>query len=279
MLSKSSLAIVSVLTTTVLAQSYPSGISDSCLAYYKAFDEDSTLKSCTTAFASATSTTNGTTPTKDSITSTLTSICSPSSAANQCSDALIRTQLNSFTSACSAELTANNKEVVAFYDNIYLFSPLKTSLCAKDDGGNFCALSASQNVAANQTLLEQIQKATNPDLSVYTAAQAPFLFLTPELPDTTLCKACTRNVITAYTKFASDSPYANGADQSQLLTNMKALYDGVVKTCGPNFLSSTVQAAGGLGTGSGSGSNAGFKMAGVDLVAMVLGVVAVVVSM
>lgn len=47
----------------------------------------------------------------------------------------------------------------------------------------------------------------------------------------------------------SNYPYAPGINNSLILENEPELYDSIESTCGANFLSGAVQAAGGLSSG------------------------------
>jgi len=85
-------------------------------------------------------------------------------------------------------------------------------------------------------------------MTTYHDTNLAFLFLTPSQDATTLCTACSRNVLTAYINFESDVPYAPGLNQSQLLDTQSALYSAIQSKCPAGFLNGAVQAAGGIVT-------------------------------
>lgn len=286
MFSKSALAVVSVVATTVLAQSYPSDLSESCLNFYKAFDADTSFKACTSALNDATSgySNSSSAPTKDSITSTLKTICSPANTNDQCSDSAIRSKLADFATACKTEFEAKRADVISTYDSIYVYKPLKDSLCAKDDAGNSCVTQsstyASQNPGLTDGVKQQLFSSPNSPTN-YTAmgdANVVFLFLNPGLESGALCTVCTRNILTAYQTFATTTPHAAGLANSPLMHGMPELFSAVGDKCGPSFLNAgQVQGVAGLGTGSKKDKkNSGVKVRGVDVVALVAGVVSTV---
>jgi hypothetical protein len=83
----------------------------------------------------------------------------------------------------------------------------------------------------------------------------PFLFISPSLPKDELCTDCTAAVLKAYMTWEAATNYAPGLAQSPLLSGQPALYAGVLTTCGQNFLSGAVKAAGSLGQGSTDGTS------------------------
>lgn len=65
-----------------------------------------------------------------------------------------------------------------------------------------------------------------------------------------LCTTCLRNVLSAYIAHEEAVPYAPGdLSQSPMLGGQNDLYNAATSQCGSNFLSGSVQAAGGLGDG------------------------------
>ncbi|TFK48264.1 hypothetical protein OE88DRAFT_1664745 [Heliocybe sulcata] len=282
-----SIAIISLFAAGALAQSsassaaaasstasalIPSGISSGCSSYLTSLNSDSTLYSCAAPIISATSqfgaAANSSASSTSAITSAVKSFCANSASA--CSDSNIKSQLASFYSACTAELTSNaNKDVIRMYDALYALTPLKTAVCAQDDSGNYCVTqiakaassSASGNLATAQKYLWSAQTSSKravsmiePNATTFTSYNLPFLLLTPSTPSATLCTSCTRSILTAYINFESSVPYGPGLDKSSLLSGQSALYKGVVSTCGESFMSGAVQAAGGIKSGAFSGA-------------------------
>lgn len=194
----------------------------------------------------------------------------------------MRTWLMQFYAQCSTELTSNPVTgVKQMYDVLYALTPLRTALCSKADNGAYCvtqlptpnalknATSASSPpLTPNDIINSLVDKTTtlarraagvpvlSPNLTTYAAANVPFLFLQPAsgaqaaLSSSSQCTACTRNIMTAFINFESNTPYGPGLKGSMILSGQQALYDSVVKNCGLSFLSGAVQAAGGLSGGS-----------------------------
>lgn len=90
--------------------------------------------------------------------------------------------------------------------------------------------------------------ALTPNMTTFGSSNIAFLLISPDLPSSTLCTPCTRNVLTSYINFESSVPYAPGLPSSQLFPGQSDLYNAVQRTCGASFLSGAVQAAGGLAT-------------------------------
>ncbi|KAI6112055.1 hypothetical protein EDD16DRAFT_1883292 [Pisolithus croceorrhizus] len=276
-------AILSVLCTVVLAQSssnplIPQGISSGCSNYLTQLDS-SNFTSCTSPIISALSqyTPGGNASTSlSSINAALNSVCA-SSVKAQCPDNVVSAQLSSFYAACSAELTSTpNSDVKRMYDTIYVLPPLRTAICSKSDNGQYCAAqlgSQSGKVDAvtqgsNPSSLEQYLYTTQsgssvtrrdsssaliPNVTTYEDTNLVFLFLEPSTDSTTLCTSCTRSILTSFITFESNTPYAPGLNNSVIMGGQTALYNSVQSTCGTNFLSGAVQAAGGLSSGIMSG--------------------------
>ncbi|KAL4065506.1 hypothetical protein V8B97DRAFT_1165600 [Scleroderma yunnanense] len=275
-----SFAILSVLVTTVFASNplIPSGISQPCADYLNSLDTDSSFSSCTTPILSALTeySPGGSASTSQTeISTALNNLCGGSLTA-QCPDNVLGSQLASFYAACPTELISNPVAgVKMIYDVLYTLGGLRKAICTKDDSGNFCAakLSSSKSGSVNavtqgspgQTLQEQslyfpasssvTRRATNssatliPNTTTYASTNLAFLFLEPSTDSTTFCVSCTRNVMTSYITFMSNYPYAPGINNSLILNGQPGLYSSIQSTCGNNFLSGAVQAAGGLSSG------------------------------
>jgi len=155
------LAIVSILTSAVLAQNstasastatstanplIPSGISQTCSTFLTSLDNDPTLASCLSSLSSATSAfAPGTTstPSSASVTAALNNLCADA-VTNACPESLIRSQITAFYTACPAELTTGRvDEVVEIYDVLYTLLPMQTSVCSKDDSADWCVMAAT----------------------------------------------------------------------------------------------------------------------------------------
>lgn len=290
-----SFAILSLFITASLAQSssssnpfIPSGISQGCSDYLTSLDGNSTFSSCTSPIISATSAfapgVNLSNITASIVNTALSNLCSASAFA-ACPESTVRSQLMSYYSACSAELTTNiNTNVLRTYDVLYVLTPLRQAICSLSDNGKYCVTqlnttsgsSAVGNMAlvtsnTQQTLQSYIYTpigsgaSARRDISNSTTALIPntttfqntnlvFLFLEPTMNSTQLCTTCTRNILTSYIAFESSLPYAPGLNNSLLLSGQTALYNAAVSTCPSGFLSGAVQAAGGLSSGLLNGS-------------------------
>lgn len=270
----------------------PSGISDGCSSFLNKLNSDATLTDCTSSLISATSAYapggDGTTnPSPAKVGSALSNLCS-TSVADKCPDSLVGGKIAEFQSACSVELTSKpNTDVLRTYDILYTLTPLKTAICSKDDGGNFCSTlakipSSSGTSAQVQKILSNPLSATDasliPNTTTYHTTNLPFLFLQSSSAD--LCNVCTRKILNAYLSFEAKSPYAPGLGKSLLLSAQVDLYQGVQTSCGSNFLSdnSVVKAAGGLSgdsitSGASQTRTQGFLAAGLSVLAFTVSAV------
>jgi hypothetical protein len=126
----------------------------------------------------------------------------------------------------------------------------------------------------NGALTRRDQPAVVPNLAAIQDANLPFIFFTPNLSQSQLCVTCLRQVLTAYINFESDTPFAYGLNQSELLSTQSALYSAVQSKCPANFLSGAVEAAGGL---SGSSAISTYGAEYQRIIALVMGAVTLVV--
>ncbi|KZT23000.1 hypothetical protein NEOLEDRAFT_1118544 [Neolentinus lepideus HHB14362 ss-1] len=291
-----SIAIISLLVAGALAQSsassataasstasalIPSGISSACSTYLTSLNSDSTLYSCAAPIISATSqfgaAANSGASSTSSVNSAIKSFCANSETA--CSASNIKSQLASFYSACTPELTASaNSAVIRMYDALYSLTPLMQAVCSQDDSGNYCitqtasaanSSSSSGNLATAQKYLWYPQTSSKravsmiePNATTFTNYNLPFLLLTGSTPSSTLCTSCTRSILTSYINFESSVPYGPGLSKSSLLSGQSALYQGVQSTCGESFMSGAVQAAGGIKSGAFSGAGRSVSVEG-----------------
>ena len=221
----------------------------------------------------------------------------------------MRTRLTQFYSQCSAELTSKPVAAVTqIYDVLYTLTPFRTAICSKDDSGSFCAtnLPASNGLKSaisagspaltpNDIIKALVQTspalasrasttALVPNITTYQNTDLIFLFLQPAsgsqaaLQSSSQCTACTRNIMTAYINFESDTPYAIGLAKSLLLAPQQTLYNAITNTCGKTFLSGVVQAAGGLSGGTlPSGAMRNVATVSQGFVAVGMGILAVVI--
>lgn len=251
-----------------------SGLSSQCQVFISAFDSDSSLTACSRSLIEAT---QGFGPGKgansENVTRAINDICT-GSVSSACPDSLIRGKLADFYSACSVELTsAPNQQIRDLYDVLYVITPFRGAICAQDDTGNICALDGSNSSSNNtalpsQSSIAQIQKSlsyvpTNNtslspqgevtitvNLTTFYTNNIAFLFRNGSWDESSLCTTCTRNILTGYFNYESDSLYAPGLSNSQLLGGQDLLVGAIQELCGANFLNGAVQAAGGIKSGS-----------------------------
>ncbi|KAF5381501.1 hypothetical protein D9757_008177 [Collybiopsis confluens] len=264
------LAVISLLSTAVFAQSslIPEGISSGCSSALSTLNTNSQIQSCLSPILKASAAlAQGSTPS----TSDLNTLCSTST----CDDSIIRSALSTVASACSTELMSN-KDVITLYDAPYMLSPFKSALCAKSDSGSYCALASNSSSSASSSSSPAEEAASNAqkylstssgsiNATTFSSTNVPFMFLSSSSLTSSQCNTCTRNIMTSWINYMSNFPYAPGVSNSALFSSQSKVYQAVVSTCGTNFLSGAVQAAGGLGTGSSSTSKNGASSAVGDM--------------
>jgi hypothetical protein len=273
-----SFAVLSLFAAVALAQSstpnplIPDNISSGCKSFLNSLNTDTSLQACTDSLIKATANfgpggSSSSNPTKEAVNEAVNGICTGSTS-DACPDDLIRGKLADFYGACSAELTSSpNQQVRNLYDVLYVMTPMKKSLCSKDDSGNYCVLSSDGSTAAkgaitkatgldyagltnalasNSPLTRRAESAVVANLTTFRDSNVPFIFRDPDMDSTALCATCTRNILTNYFNFESDVLYASGLGNSQLLGGQDALVGSIQEKCGANFLNGAVQAAGGI---------------------------------
>jgi len=234
----------------------PTAISSTCQDYLVSLDSDSDLAACTPTLLAASSAFGpggqyATGASKDAITSALSDICSPTTSS--CSQSLMSGKLAKFYTQCAQELTSQSNEVVmTLYDIFFVALPLVASVCSKDGDGNYCVFSTNVNSSATPAVAYALSGATAyfPNATTIAAQNLVFLGIDGSEDKAQLCTTCTKNVLTNYVAFQEVANYGPGLPYSPLMGNEPTLYSSVVKTCGANFFTTGVQAAGGLGEGS-----------------------------
>lgn len=174
------LAVISLIATTALAQSSGSGApgsanplipgdcSPGCTDFITKFNNDASLTTCTRSLIQATQNfgpggSAGSSPSKADVSSAIDSICA-GSVSSACPDNLIRGQLADFYAACSDELTSKpNEKVREIYDVLYTLTPLKKAMCSKDDSGSYCLFDDSD--ATSTGIKGALASAGGPDLT------------------------------------------------------------------------------------------------------------------
>lgn len=252
-----SIVLASALASVVVAQSsssnplIPSGISDSCAKFYGTLNTDTTMTSCLTSLTSATvafgASANASATSYD-VSTALAQLCSSTA----CTDATLHSQLASFYAACQAELvTTPNAAVLTQYDSLFALAPMKAALCTKD-GSSYCVSEIGANVTSSSRKRDT-QVVLTPNAATFKADNIAFLRLSPSLPASTLCSACSKAVQQAWITAMNAAAYAPGLASSPMLSGWPALYNGTLTTCGANFLDSTGTNNAGTGGSLGQG--------------------------
>jgi hypothetical protein len=182
-----------------------------------------------------------------------------------CPESLFQGKLAEFYSQCPTELTSNsNPDVINIYDVLYMVLPMKEVICSKDDNDNYCVLqptgpNSDSNSASSPSVQRSATAAITPNMTAFRDSNIPFLFRQPSFSATELCTTCTRQVFNVYANFETAVYYAPGLAQSPMLAGQPDLYNAIQNQCGPNFLQTSIQAAGdisGSSLFSGAGSSA-----------------------
>ncbi|KAF7307873.1 hypothetical protein MKEN_01147800 [Mycena kentingensis (nom. inval.)] len=274
----------------------PSGISTGCSSFLTTLNDDTSLTSCTSSLISASAAfgpagnySKAGSADKTAVSAALTKICSSSTAAS-CSSSLISGKLADFLKACSAELqTSPNAQVKTIYDTFYTLQPFLASVCAKNDEGEWCAMESKAN-STSDSVSSVVRRADSdsdegeapaymPNAATINSNNLLFLLLSGSLPKESLCTTCTKSVLMNYVQFESQLAYAPGLGQSVLFAGQPQLYNDVVATCGSDFLTSAVKAAGGLGQGSTDGESAAMGLRAGGLLASAAAAVGVAALM
>ncbi|KAF7321104.1 hypothetical protein HMN09_00198100 [Mycena chlorophos] len=277
-------------TATATANPYiPTGISPSCSSFLNTLNTDTSLSECTSAIIKASSEfgpagnfSNG--ASKTDVSNALGNICSTSTT-SACPQSLITGKLANFYTECGPELISSpNAEVLTIYDTIYGFLPFLSSVCAKDDSGDWCVLNENTTTPSSAITTRSLYRrddsevAYMPNAATINKENLLFLLLNGSLPEAQLCTSCTRSVLSSYVTFESSTNYAPGLAQSVLMSGQSTLYNSVLSTCGSSFLSGAVSAAGGLGEGSSKGESGALSLRASGLLVSV-GALGVAVTM
>jgi hypothetical protein len=180
--------------------------------------------------------------------------------------------LSSFYAACSAELISNpNADVIRTYDVFYALTPFREAVCTKADNDKYCVtqMSTSSSSSGVYKRGDAQTPAIIPNTTTYRESNLLFLFLKPQTPSAQLCTTCTRNVLMSYINFETNVPYAPGLGKSPCMGGQPELYNAVQSTCGKNFFSGAVQAAGGISSGVLGNSNAAPRSISQDFMGII----------
>lgn len=262
-------------TTTTTSSSSSSlipttGVSSGCTSFLNTLNHDTSIQTCTAPLLSATqfytnasaaaknSTAANTTSSADALTSSLSQLCASNTG---CDSSLIRQYLSQFWTACDTELRAENSQILAIYDVLYLLNPFHQAVCTRDDANDYCVLNiasdtASENSTASTTAKRSLfgedghikKRQAVADSTVsgaeLSSSNIAFLFLQTTSDKDVMCSSCAKNVMASYISFETSIPYAIGLANSGILGNQANLYNAMAKTCGQDFTTSINQAAG-----------------------------------
>lgn len=233
-------------------------------------------------------------------------------ASNGCDQNYVVGKLNSFYSACRSEIDSGNDKVANLYDVLYVFTPLKSAVCAVDSSSQaYCVnairkAGASAKGPANSTvnavntnavasiaqsaadfifdLVPGLQKRApatqsfasivTPNATTYRNTNLPFLFLQPDMTKDELCTSCTRQIMVTYIKYENSIGYGPGLGNSPILGGQSGLWNGIKTVCGDSFTSAIVSEAGGALPASGAVSRAA-----APAIAVVAGVAALALAL
>lgn len=152
-MKSASAAVALGLATVAYAQSstqsaatgIPTNVSQACSSFLDTLNGDTNINSCLAKLVDATSDFNPSSSngaSAASITSVLSTICASSFTA--CDSSVIRGRLADFYGACQADMLGTNgdgsngnQSLIDIYDVLYILTPLKNAICAKD-GGQYC---------------------------------------------------------------------------------------------------------------------------------------------
>lgn len=252
----SSLATSLVVLSTLISSSHqvaaqstlPTNISSTCTSFLTSLDSDSRIKTCTAPLLSATqyytNTTTGSTSTEDADDALRESLGELCTSGQGCDSDMIRQYLNQFWTACTTEITAQNKAVQDVYDVLYLINPFREAICSTDGNGNYCltevasnSTSSKRSLPEHRLLSRQADNATDAATAVdsFSGSNIAFLFLEPTASKDVLCSTCSQNILASYIEFETSIPYAIGLANSDILSGQSELYKAGKEVCGNDW--------------------------------------------
>ncbi|MBW0548761.1 hypothetical protein O181_088476 [Austropuccinia psidii MF-1] len=96
----------------------------------------------------------------------------------------------------------------------------------------------------NQTNATSNEFGYHPNADFYTNTNLAFLFLSPNLPQSALCRPCTQSILAAYIGFEQAIPHIGGLSSSGYLSGQMKLWQAVSRRCGQPFIDAINQEAG-----------------------------------
>jgi hypothetical protein len=129
---------------------------------------------------------------------------------------------------------------------------------------------AASSKSKRAAVTNNFAKVVTPNVATYQQTNLPFLFLTPETGNSTLCTSCTSGILVGYLKFETKYTYEGGISKS-MLSGQQKLMDAVAAKC-PKGINDPINAV----KNAEVASNGAFKRAGVPaFVTLVAGALAV----
>lgn len=107
-----------------------------------------------------------------------------------------------------------------------------------------------------------------PNVTTFTDASLPFLFLSSDMTSNMLCTVCTKSILATYIAWETRAPYALGLANSPVLSHQSELWQTLGSVCGDGFLTAITQEAGTLSVQSGSSRVAPVAALATALVAL-----------
>jgi len=162
-----------------------------------------------------------------------------------------------------------NDDVKKIYDALYAFAPFLKSVCSTDpsnSNGGYCLSTLGKDAAsgAGSSIVNLAKTALSivvqlpltkrdtspfsasgtylvPNATTFQSTGLPFLFLSANTAQATLCTPCVQAILKPYLAF--ESSVAN-AISSTILGGQKPLWDAVQSQCGSDFTNGVVANAG-----------------------------------
>lgn len=129
----------------------PDGISSSCTKLLTKLDQDQVFEQCTQPLIQATNAfaaQSVNTSKANALSHSMDNLCQ---VKNGCDRHLVRYFLSKFWDECTDELESRNKQIVQFYDYLYIFNPFRDAVCSKNKAGKYCLTEIAQSMSKNKS--------------------------------------------------------------------------------------------------------------------------------
>jgi len=221
----------------------PSGISQTCTDYLKAFNTDAKIQSCITPLLTATARflpSANMQSNKDDIKWAMDQMCDPKAA---CKQSDIQTAVTSFYAACQGELVSGSQPSVGTtFELLYAIIPMRNAVCSKSTDGSYCLSKAKKagghaKRADDQAQMSQI----NPE--VWNQNNVQYLFMDVNQSVEQLCTACTKQILVAYVSYENAQTFPLGISNSKILGGQKQLWQAITAKCPADFTNGILSSA------------------------------------